>query len=321
MRYKITAIALCAVMLLAFTGCQLALSDDGYGQGRLIGMYVTTQHVDLFDHDAYMQDAFGNMRGGDIVLSGNADKYQGRLYATLVPRTLVDEETGKTSETADYIFEDLPGVAFFAATITATDGRDSYRSSISSPGIVNGNLALSYGDTKNSIIIEGTVYISPSTEERTFYMNPVFQSDDGSVYLTTGSGYMIGGWTQSEGIEIASTLSESRTVTENGESITESVSVTLALSVMYAPIKIAVLQMDADGLLLARSEYSPERLPAELVPHPGTAYIVVETHKQDTEGMLVVSRSIYGTEDKSIGTFSAGEDGICIQGWTQILWK
>lgn len=323
MKHKAKIMICCVVILCALTGCQLARENAGTNayEDRLIGVFVTTKYLDLLDFENYLNDNIKGFSGSEIVMDGDTEKYQGRIYATLTPRTLTGEETGETTETEEYLFEGVEGISYFSATVPASTEHDSYKTSISDPAISDGEIHSYYGDESDSTTLEGTIYISPTSKECTYYFNPVYQSADGRVYLTSGSGFMFGNWTVSEGEQYSETMDATYSVTENGKTKTESISVKLSINVMFAPEKIVILQMDADGKLLSRMEYTPGELPETLSPEPNAAYLVVETHKRDAAGGVAVARDIYGTDIESVETFFVRADGICIKHCTQIKWK
>lgn len=315
---KVGIFLLCAIILCVLTACSLAREDAGGNphEDKLIGVFITTEYIDLFDFEGYLNNNLGNFRGGEIVMDGKPDKYQGRLYASLVPRTLTSEETGETTEIMEYVFEDIKGIPYFAPTVQ--DDHGNYTSSMSDGAISEGHMAINHGDDVNSITMEGTLHVLPASAN-VYYPNPVYQSEDGSVYLISGSGISSSG-VHDEGPMMSQTLAADYTVTENGKTMTDSYSVTISVSFMFAPEKISILQMDADGGLLSRTEYSPEALPDAFKPEPKTAYLVVETRKRDSAGALKTSRDIYSGDAESMETFYAREDGICVKHWTRIEW-
>lgn len=326
MKRKSLIVICCAMILCALAGCRLAREDkgadaDAYAyEDKLAGVFVTTEYLDLFDFEGYLNDNLKGFSGGEILMDEDAERYQGRLYAAMTTRTLTNEETGETMKTEEYVFEGVAGLPYFSATVPASADHESYRTSISDPAISDGHVNLNYGDDTNSTEMEGTIYISPVSRERTYYFNPIYQCADGRVYLTSGSGFMIGGWTVSEGEQYSQTMDGASSVTESGKTKTESISVKLTISVMFAPERIVILQMDADSQLLSRMEYTPSGFPETFRPEPGTAYIVVETHKRDATGNATVTRDIYGSDAENMETFFAREDGVCVKRRTQIIW-
>lgn len=95
MRAVVRTLMLGLAMVLPLTGCQLALPGEESAQDdRLIGVYVTTEYLDLFDIESYLEDNLNaGWTGGEI--TGDTDPYEGRVYA-------VRTEDGK------YVFEGVP---------------------------------------------------------------------------------------------------------------------------------------------------------------------------------------------------------------------
>lgn len=307
MKRKIMIAACLALMLYILTGWQLAQEDADMGEDKLVGIFVTNDNLSSF-------------RSGEITVDGNTQKYQGRLYATLTTRTLTSEETGETFGTEEYVFEGIEGIAYFSPTIPATAEYDSYIASVSDEAISDGHMSLNYGDDETSITLEGTIYTSPSNKQHKYYFNPVYQSADGSVYTVSGSGFMVNE-SNSEGSVYSHTLDTATTVTENGKLKIDSTSIKLSISVMFAPEKIVVLQMDAESGLLSRMEYVPDEMPEVFMPDAATSYLIVETYKRDDTGSPKTSRAIYGRDAERIETFSVRSDGICVKHWTKLQWE
>ncbi|ABX42229.1 hypothetical protein [Lachnoclostridium phytofermentans] len=321
---RILSMCLAVCILFTLTGCQLAKEDAGETNNgdRLIGVFVTKKYLDLFDMEGYLNDNISKLSGGgEIILDGNDSKYQGRLYATLKTRTLTEEKTGEIMNTKEFIFDNVDGSSYFAAKIPATEDEDSYITSGSGEGISDRHSAYNYGDEENSTTLEGTIYLSPSYAGNTCYINPVFQSVDGSVYATAEhGGFMVDGMI-GEGAVYTTTLNETKTITENGKSKVASFSIKISLVVMLAPEKIAIMQMNHDSVIVSRNEYSPGELPDTLNMEMATAYLIVETYKHDLGGNLVVTRSTYDRNNESIDTFYCRDDGICVKKWTQLNWS
>lgn len=325
MKYKWIMALCCAMLLCALAGCQLARETAGANahEDKLIGVFITTEYLDLFDFEGYLNDNISGFRGGEISVDGDTQKYQGRLYATLISRPLTNEETGEITQMEEYVFENVEGIPCFVVTMPMPElgENDSYIASSSNEAVSDEHIAASYGDESRGITLTGTIYTAPSNKKHTYYFNPVYQSADGSVYVTTsGSGFMVNDESYSEGSVYSQTLEAVTTVTENGETKTDSMSVTVSISVMFAPEKIVILQMDADSSILSRTEYAPGSVPESLVPEADTAYLIVETHKRDDTNSLKIAREVYGRDAESFETFSVREDGICVKRWTQIEW-
>jgi hypothetical protein len=308
--------------LLALTGCQLAIEDAGTeaAEDKLVGVFITTEPLDLFDTEAYLSDILSDFSGGELPPISDNSNYQGRLYAELTPRTDTNEETGEIIETEEYVFP-VEGFAFFATTVPGNKAEDSYTASTIDPAIGDGHLGVNVSDEGKIVTLTGTLYTTPQELPVTYYYNPVYQSADGSVYVVSGGGgFMVNTEAYSEGEVYSQSFDATTTTTENGVTRTDSCSVTVSINVMFAPEKIVVLQMSESNAVLSREEYEPGALPENLSPERNAAYLLVETHKRNEAGEIVVSREVYSHDAQRFETFSPRPDGVCVKSWTAINW-
>ena len=93
------------------------------------------------------------------------------------------------------------------------------------------------------------------------------------------------------------------------------------MSVILAPERIVILQMNSDNAMISQTEYKPDEIPKDFALEADTAYLIVETHKRDHTGNVKVYRAIYGRDAETIETFYVREDGVCIKNGTQIILK
>ena len=314
----------CALILCALSGCRLAKEDAGAesGRDRLIGVYITAEYLDLFDYDGYLSDNLSRFQGGELTIDeSGTQKYQGRLYAVLTSRQLLDKETGETTLIQEYVFERPEGIPYCVPLIQAAEEENSYIATPSDTAISDGQTNIFIGDDENSVSIDGTIYITPASTMYTYYFNPVYQSADGSVYAAAGNGFMVNHEAYSEGAVYSQTLDASTTITENGKVKKDSVSIKISLSVLFAPEKIVLIQMDADNAILSRAEYEPDEMPEAITPETGMAYIIAETHKRDGMGNIKIRRNIYNSDAEAIEAFYARPDGVCIKQQIPIIAK
>ncbi len=323
MKYKMRMAAafLAVLMLIPLSGCQLAREDAGLSnrEDRLIGVFLTTEYLDLWDFEGYLNDNIKSFSGGEIKMDGPMEQYQGRLYAELRPKTLTNPETGEKTVTEEYIFPGIEGIPYFAARVPDTAERQGYITSGSDEAISDGHMYLNYGDKEDSTVLNGTVYVSPGSGS-TYYFNPVYQSEDDRVYALSGSGLSTGG-IQSEGEVFSRTLDASYTSTENGKTKSESISVKVSINVMFPPEEITILQMDADSAVVSRREYAPEEIPESITPEANTEYIIVEIRKTHPSDSTFITRKLYGRDVESLETFYRRANGICVKKWVPIKWS
>ncbi len=316
--YIIAACALLVAFALGISGSVMLADDDAgaFGQDRLVGLFVTTEYLDLFDFGGYFEDHMGDMiNGGEI--KGDTSAYEGRLYATLVEKPYVSD-TGETVMTRDYVFEGVEGFPYFYAHVT--DEQGSYTTAYGDEAVSGGQNAFAYTDEGESVNLEGTIYVAASLAGKTFYFNPVYQAADGSIYATTGNGFSSQG-DHSEGELYAQTLSATYSETKNGVTTADSISIKLGIGVLYPPTRICVLQLDAESAVLSAELYAPGNLPESIAPAKGAAYIVVESYKTDAGGNEVVERKLYERGAESIETFYARDDGVCVRQFTALDWE
>ncbi|HHY63958.1 MAG TPA: hypothetical protein GX501_02835 [Clostridiaceae bacterium] len=316
MNKRLLSAFLVVMILVSASGCQLAIEDKGEvkARDRLIGVFITDEYLDLFDTEKFLNDNAGKFfPGGLNNLNIDYSKYQKRLYATLVPKA------GEHPDAKEYVFEGVDGIPFYAARVPADEKENSYITTVTGKVVCDVHTSFILRDDEDSIILEGTVYVTPDTADTIYQFNPVYQSHDGKVYVVSGNSARLG-YFEDEGATFSKALDEKVTVTENGISKTVSSSVKVTMTVVLPPNKISVLEMDKDSNVISRTNYSPGKLPDTITPSAVTEYILVESHSTDADGKAVTSRSVYGRKDNHIKTFYCRDNGICIQQWTNIDW-
>lgn len=295
-------------MLLALSallcGCSLARSDmdaSAASRDRLIGVYITTEYIDLFDLEGYIGANPSALAGGNISTS-DAMRYSGRLYAELV-----DER---------YVFPGVDGFAFFMAT-TEHEYGTSY-SNYTDEGVCGCKLAINTNDNEDSageaLELECTIYgIAGIGRRHSIYINPVYQAADGNVYLTSGHGITTSGDT--EGGSFSQSLEESTTVTDSeGSTVIRSASISVSYTVATLPIGYTLIEMDSESRELARCEYAPGMLPESYAANADTAYIIVETRTADGSAY-----ALYSAENTDIVTYAElKEKGVLTEKHTYV---
>ena len=316
---KITT-GLCLLSIIcSVCGCRLAKEEsESAGENRLIGMFITTEYLDLFDFEGDMNAHLGSTDMGGELLDGENNQYNGRLYAATSEPLPEDETAGKETGPSDYVFEGVDGIRYFV--VSKTDSSGSYHASFSDPGIGDGHTSINVTDDGESFVLEGTIFVLPAAAGRTFSFNPVYQDAAGNVYVTTGSSGMSSG-VSTEGTAFSQSYKESHTETDNGKETTSEISITITVSVKNTPDKLVILQMDEDHFVIARDEYAPGTVPESINPKSGVAYIISESHSTDAEGKTQVTRAMHGRDAEYIRSYHDRGDGILIAQDTKINWK
>ncbi len=324
MKNKIIVCILVFALLLSLCGCQLALPEEGDAQrDRLIGCFVTTEHLDLFDFEAYLDDNLNKLSAdGNITLDGDTSKYQGRIYAELYEEKYTDSE-GVEHSTYNYRFTDLEGIAYFAPTVFERDGQE-YVTFQTGEGLseVN-NHVKSHNEDTYYTELSATIYVPVDSEneltgsEICFYMNPVYQAADGSVYLTSGNGSAMNA--TGAGVVMSTRLSEEYTTTINGEEKTGGGSVEISYETAYVAASLRIIEMDSEGNALKTTELEVEKLPESYETLAQTEYIITESLDKDGEA---AQRSIIEPEGehKDIFVLVPSENGWLVNNYCQVLW-
>ena len=266
---KKLALVLILALCLSLTGCSLLREDtsgDPAVDDRLVGVYITSEHLDTFDFERYASDNISSLANGGEVSAEDAAKYSERIYAEVVDGTAIFP---------------VEGMAIISARFG--DGDESYIGSQRGDCVVGGGTSVNYGEDTDSVELSGTLY-APAGEYVSAYCNPVYQQSDGEIYLVSGQGI------SSNGIG-----SMSQTISENtdphGDVRGYSMSIDLTVTSVYISDKYVVLYYAEDGSLMSREEYVPGELPDEL-SSGGAAYVVFADYTRDDYGEPTVKRTL-----------------------------
>lgn len=317
---KIFRCIMCVSIISCLSGCSLAVPDAGTegGSDRMIGVFITRDFLDLFDMEQYINDhSYEFVNGGEIQIASDA-RYEGKLYAS------VDKSKGDDPYDWEISFGDLDGISMFTPLWESENG-ETYRGTVCTEEISDPDFRYNVTDDGDENIVSGKVYILAGKfgDDRVYYANPVYQTEDGEIYVTCGHGFSSSGGS-SEGVNFSSTVSGETTVTENGKAKTEKSSVTVQYKVINEPVRFTFCQMDQEHQVIKKGNYRPEEVPEQIHAEKDAAYIVVEMEKEGTEGEKIVSREVYdqkADEDTWLTTFCAREDGIVVEQETKVIWK
>lgn len=314
MKFKILFFVL--VLILSMTGCQLARTDLEPSGDRLMGVLVTSEYLDLFDMEGYINDNLNSFKN-DMIIDGDRSEYEGRIYVTMesVTRTYDD---GTTYQDTTPVFSGLEGIYYIASRVQ-TD-HEFYNRVYCSDGIIHAQNGYNYGDNSEAITLEGEIWMAQSHGNMEAYINPVYQDSSGNFYVVSGQGFSTSGDNAVGGI-YKQTLEETHTVTEDNETKTVSVSISISLGTMYEPEQYVLLQMDPQNNIIQKDTYLPGELPKDLIPDPNTEYLILETHNHDAEKDARIERTIYARDTDQIPTYFANEDGFMMEHHSFIQWE
>lgn len=328
MKNKIIIIILACVLIASFilgaSGAVTFAKDEptdswnGESKDRLIGVFITTEYLDLFDFESYFQDNADKMISSREISKSDSAPYECKLYATLVDDPYTNPETGEITIEKKYVFEGIDGISYFSARYTDDNG-NQYWSAGGDSAISDGHAGFHSTDAGDSIDMKGTIYVSTSKGSNVFYYNPVYQTATGEVYLMSGQGMSHGG-ELSAGLSSRHALKEEQTVTIDGKRETIRSNIEVSTCFMDTPIGTSVIQFGGDGRMISKQDYAAGDLPIKITANPDTEYMIVGTHKKSTDGKETVTRELFQPDDESLFAFSCREDGICIKQYCGIVW-
>lgn len=284
-----------------------SVTETGGERDRMVGVYITKEHLNLFDMESYIKDNIGSVMGGDAVDEWDETKYGGRIYAHLTEKTM---EGGVTIH--HYEFPDLPieGMLLGSFTVDMGDGTP-YINFEADEGLSDRKSHLDTSDNGETTIQEATIY--QHSGSIVYYFNPVYQTADGLVYLTEGEGVHVA---SGLGGTMTHTLKDSVTVTRDGESETVISEIVVTVAGVDLPESVLLLQMDENNREVGRMEIDPEAVPNEVTLAADTAYVLlVETFGGE------VKRSLFEEGDDNPFVFRDIGDGICVKAFLQLMWQ
>lgn len=336
---------LLAAFLLLTCGCSLAQpAPDGetHNGDRLVGVLVTTEYLDLFDMEAWLSDNIDKVNIGETTeVSGDTAKYEGRIYAEKLEKQ-ADGSDGKSHTLYEWQFpdelENIIGGLFICPTVTDPENGEEYTSSFTRGHIYDAHTHIKSTDAGDSMELTCTVYFDPyaipketsydmgmteAMDHIVFYSNPVYQTSDGAVYVTSGMGhsYTINSDIGIDSFRSSSTLKTTHKTAVNGEASEVENIVTINYEGVRMAQSISVLEMSAGNKLLRTQNYAPTDFPKEITVEDDTAYIIVETRSVDSEGNKIVSRQICSADhpDESFEVFIPAEKGYAIKQTTKVV--
>ena len=251
----IFAAILAAVFLIAFLDGSAVRSDAAEEAGVLIGAYVSEEELDLDDLI--------------VTATGKFQWKSGRIYA---------EQTGKS-----WYFPTLDdGGGIFCAQISE-EGTD-YPTVVHFGGLGKARSRVNVSDADGirttDIDLSGEVYAC-GDEHRIFNFYPIYQTPDGSVYLTSGSSIGVSG---DDGGSVSHTLTSDKTESIGGKSERVKVKVAITAVSHPTPTKFTVAHMDENDTVLKLEEFAPDALPESITPADGAAYLIGMSCGFDRDG-------------------------------------
>lgn len=284
--------------------------NQAQNEDKLIGAMITKESLHLFDFESYFNDHANDILNGSNVIS-ETDGYTNRIYAELVDKSTVDDETGKTVHTKEYVFPDTEGWYLYCATVYEAPA--SYVTNIAGDGLCDVKSSNHYKDNGEERTMEATLYTVHGSDLYTVYVNPIYQTPTGEVYITEGTG--IGG-----AGGLTKTITETVTVEKDGEEYSYTGTFIIHREEIDTPQSVTLTQMDENHTPLQTDTYTAGQLLETIVTKAETAYILVTEQNLDENGSIVRQRSILQPSDEHLESFAVTEDGVCEKQYTALHW-
>lgn len=301
-------------------GCSLAKEDAGaikeVNRDRLVGVFLTTEYLDLFDMEAYLNDNIDKIVDGENIIVEDSAKYNERLYGTIDKHGYTE---AKDCEHWEIRFGELEGIAFFH-TEWQEEGQEPFGMLMMGDEVCDVTQYLNVSDEGESVKLTGTIYalVKKNEESIGFYANPVYMTEAGEYYVVSGMGHyqsgIIGG-------SYTLKLEEEAVKTENGEKEVYDGCVELTVDLSHSePKQIVLHYMDKDLNVMQSEEFMAGALPNKLNPVDGTACIIVQTKWMDGS----ITRELIEpteVENTSLETFYKVNEVALGKMHTEIIWK
>ena len=264
----IFAAILAAVFLVAFLdGSAMQSAAEEEEEGTLIGAFVSEEDLDIDDLE--------------VTATGKIQWKRGRLYAERTEEgwrfpdlpdgggifsVLPMESEDANGETENPLLNsDFPEIVYIGS-LGKADGRS--------------NVNRENGVSKTDIDLSGEVYAC-GDRHVIFKFYPIYQTDDGRIYLTRGNSMGMSG---ADGVSVTHTLTSDKTETIGGKSERVKVRVAITAVSRPTPTKFTVAHMDENDDLLKLEEFAPDALPESITAADGAAYLIGTSYGQDGDG-------------------------------------
>ena len=282
---KMRKLLLLVLLTLALTGCSLARAEVSPGSGdRWVGFYVvpSLSGRDAFSNNPYLEEY------------GTLNTEAGQFGTLTISKDVL---FAVENDARNYTFPGIEtGFSLFYLEGT-TDAGNLYTRVVSDMGAHENGLSFADRDEGSFITLSGTVCYGPPPGVTgwapygndtiwTFYR--VYQTGDGRVYID-GSGDSTNG-------PMTHTMTETRAIRKNGETIREeTLTVTAAVEAIPRLERLVVTQFDENNSVLRSEEMSLQNDRTEVRCLAETAWILVE--EISAEGVERTAYNIPESED------------------------
>lgn len=193
------------------------------------------------------------------------------------------------------------------------DEEGSYYGTTADDALSDRKVHLTSSDEGEKVEQELTLYMQSCPGSWRRFVNPVYQTGDGAIYVQTGQG--ISAPADTAGESASYTLSEENSYTDGRETKTDSSCIKVNVKVIDGPESVKILEFDGESALVHENEYSADEVPESYTPDKSTAYIIVESVSGKS-----ITRELYQPTDEYFESFSGTNNGLLIKHQTEIEW-
>lgn len=306
MNKKIKLLLILVGIMFLFGGCSLAKdavsSKNNAVCDAMIGAYITEEYPDTTEVGETI-----SIEDGDFSVLYEDEKY----FAT------IDKKGSESVADWEVCFEEIPGIACFAPSYRyGEEEYDVVEYTVIDDEVVVKKNHWHSEDNKESYQLDVLIYVEMvEGKEYLYHINPVYQTADGEIYMTSGDGYCIGGGSRDAGFADIK-LNTSSEINVMGEKQTRETDITVNFKIMNKPNKIILHELDLEQQVVKSTEYEPDAIPEEIKGEKNTIYLLVETQRLDFDGNVIAQRDLKTADENGeiqFDTFYTGENGALIK--------
>lgn len=296
--------ALVLALCLLLSGCSLAQPEDEttVGEDKMVGVLVTTQPLDLFDIESYVNDNAGTILRGGQISQTDAARYQDRLFA----------EWDEAAQA--YVFPQTQG--YVLLNTRRQDDHGGYENLQTDDIFCHTRTALSYTDEGAQHEFSATIYAEAKNNGScSVFVNPLFQMEDGRVYVQSGTGISTNTDEHSR-VSMSKTVTQTTRQMQNGETTQHTFHCEITVQLTPAPTGAELFWMTTQDGILRREHYAPGELPPELDAQ-GAEFLLVVEHFADGSSTQTVFNA---DSTDSPGALTCAEEGLLKRHSCTVTW-
>lgn len=292
---------LCLLLFVLLTGCSLAQVDKKEKE----------------------EDKINDVKIGVFVTVGEEEQNKltekNKIYAEVIK----DKD-----DYNDFKFKDLNGLYILNYYYSLKDfdategllGANNNKFSDKEINSINGKLDMETVITDSNLSktkTNASVYFTHKLKNKSFYLNPIYETEDGSVYVSSESGINLENTTD---LGLVGNINQTSEFISKDQ-VTYRFEFYIHFYLMNTPVSYKILEMDQNHHIINSTEYKLNEIPQEYTPKENTQYITVEQSELDNTNKLVTSNSIYDKEKNQFYMFECDENYICTKKSVTINWQ